>query len=363
MSIQASQVHLSPPVRCELVKVSHSQTAEHRAVLRSNIILRAASGDSNAAIARATGCSEKTARKWRDRFAAKPNQKALNDNSRSGRPAHVPTAVRCEVVKLACKRPDGDAAPFRNVWTAASLGQAVEQEANYHLSETEIRRILNSSDIHPHRIRMWLHSPDPQFREKVETICDLYVSPPQGAKVLCVDEKSGMQALGQRFPLRPARKRRAGRREFEYVRHGTRTLIAALEPASGKVFGQCLGSRKEKDLVGFMEALARRYPRGDIYIVWDNLNIHHGWRWVEFNQRHRGRFHFVWTPIHASWVNQIEIWFSILQRRVLKHGDFGSVWDLASKVDGFINYWNLDEAHPFNWKFRGRWDKATPKAS
>ena len=357
MNIQASHVRLSPPVRSKLVKISHSQIVQHRKVFRAEIILRAASGESNAAIARAMGCTEKTARKWRNRFASKPNEKALNDSPRTGRPAHVPTEIRCEVIKLACKRPEGDAAPFRKIWTAASLRQALMEETNYRLSETEIRRILNDADIHPHRIRMWLHSPDPNFREKVESICKLYTKPPQGAKVLCVDEKSGMQALQQRFPLRLARKGRMGRREFEYVRHGTQTLIAALEPASRKVFGQCLASRKEKDLIRFMNALARRYPQGDIYIIWDNLNIHHGWRWIEFNRRHHSRFHFVWTPVHASWVNQIEIWFSILQRRILKHGDFHSVQELASEVDGFMKHWNRNEAHPFHWKFRGRWEK------
>lgn len=358
MNTHASPIHLSPPIRRKLVKISLSQTAEHRSVLRSNIILRAAAGESNAAISRSVGCTEKTVRKWRDRFAAESKAKALEDLPRKGRPARIPAAIRCEVVKLACKRPPGDAAPFRKIWTVGSLAQTLEFETNYHLSETEIRRILNDADIHPHRIRMWLHSPDPQFREKVETICSLYVHPPQGAKVLCVDEKSGMQALEQHFPLRTARKGRSGRRDFEYIRHGTQTLIAALEPKTGKVFGQCLASRKERDLLGFMEALARRYPHGDIYIIWDNLNIHHGWRWVEFNRRHHNRFHFLWTPIHASWVNQIEIWFSILQRRVLKHGNFHSVCDLASEVNGFINHWNRDEAHPFLWKFRGRWNKA-----
>ncbi|MBC7661557.1 MAG: IS630 family transposase [Chitinophagaceae bacterium] len=195
------------------------------------------------------------------------------------------------------------------------------------------------------------------FAKKSRPSAILYTKPPQGAKVLCVDEKSGMQALQQCFPLRLARKGRMGCREFEYVRHGTQTLIAALEPASGKVFGQSLASRKEKDLIRFMNALARRYPQGNIYTIWDNLNIHHGWSWIEFNRRHHSRFRFVWTPVHASWVNQIEIGLSILQRRILKHGDFHSVQELASEVDGFMKHWNRNEAYPFHWKFRGRWEK------
>ena len=130
------------------------------------------------------GCTEKTARKCRNKFASRPNEKALNDSPCSGRPPHVPTEIRCEVIKLACKGPEGDAAPFRKIWTAASLRQAFTEETNYRLSETEICRILNDADIHPHRIRMWLHSPDPNFREKDETICKLDTKTPQGAKVL-----------------------------------------------------------------------------------------------------------------------------------------------------------------------------------
>ncbi|WP_414698967.1 helix-turn-helix domain-containing protein [Oligoflexus sp.] len=161
MNTHASPIHLSPPIRRKLVKISHSQTAEHRSVLRSNIILRAAAGESNAAISRSIGCTEKTVRKWRDRFAAESKAKSLEDLPRKGRPARIPAAIRCEIVKLACKRPSGDAAPFRKIWTVGSLAQTLEFETNYHLSETEIRRILNDADIHPHRIRMWLHSPDP----------------------------------------------------------------------------------------------------------------------------------------------------------------------------------------------------------
>jgi DDE superfamily endonuclease len=103
-----------------------------------------------------------------------------------------------------------------------------------------------------------------------------------------------------------------------------------------------------------MEALAKRYPTGRVYVVWDNLNIHHGERWKKFNRRHRGRFRFVHTPLHASWVNQVEIWFSILQRRVLKHGSFVSAAELTARVLGFVRHWNRHEAHPFRWTFRGR---------
>ena len=109
-----------------------------------------------------------------------------------------------------------------------------------------------------------------------------------------------------------------------------------------------------------MERVAKRYPTGPVYIIWDNLNIHHGQRWVKFNARHGGRFHFVYTPLHASWVNQIEVWFSILARRVLKHRSFHSAKALTDRILGFVKYWNEAEAHPFRWKFRGRWRSDLP---
>jgi transposase len=123
---------------------------------------------------------------------------------------------------------------------------------------------------------------------------------------------------------------------------------------TGKVYGECRARRTAADLAEFMEAVARQYPVGDVYIVWDNLNIHHGEAWKEFNAKHGGRFHFVYTPKHASWENQIEIWFSVLQRRILRRGHFTSKAALVDRIDGFMAHWNQHEAHPFNWKFRGR---------
>jgi hypothetical protein len=203
-------------------------------------------------------------------------------------------------------------------------------------------------------MQLWLHSPDPLFREKVRVICDLYRKPPPGAHVVCVDEKTSIQALSRKHPTRPPRPGRRARWEFEYVRHRTRTLIAAFDVATGTVLGQCRARRTAADLDAFMEALARRYPTGDVYVVWDNLNIHGGDKWAEFSRRHGGRFHFVHTPLHASWVNQIEIWFGILQRRVIRYGEFNSVEELRQRIEGFMAHWNLVEAHPFRWTFRGR---------
>lgn len=347
------------PLRRKLEAIVRARSSEAGLVLRARIVLLAALGRSNFAIARALGCQESTVRKWRERFRSYPKLASLRDAARTGRPSSVPMFVRLELIKLACKRPADCKLPFRSVWTLDALQGALARATRIVLSKTEIRRILAVEEIRPHHIRLWLHSPDPQFRSKVRAICDLYLMRPAASDtVLCIDEKTGMQALEHRYPFKAPARGRPGRREFEYRRHGTRTLFAAFNPHTGDVFGECSVTRKATDLLRFMERVAKRYPTGKVTVVWDNLNIHHGDAWEAFNLRHGGRFRFVYTPIHASWVNQVEIWFSVLARRVLKHASFANPADLVRAVEGFIAHWNEHEAHPFRWTFRGRFKRA-----
>jgi transposase len=355
----------SPPlvlprkVRKVVERWSRSAKLPHRIVVRAKIVALACEGCSNAGIARLLAITEQTARKWRERMRHLGHVKALNDLPRSGRPSQVPVAVRCEVIRLACERPDGPAhgkrakrLAFEQVWTFRSLRDRVAKETKVSLSLSEVGRILHCEGLRPHRVRMWLHSSDPDFAGKVCQICTLYTSPPPGAIVLCVDEKPGMQSLEYLYPTHYARVGQEVRREFEYKRHGTSTLIAAFDVRTGEVFARCR-RRTAKGLLAFMEALAQYYPSSTIYVVWDNLNIHKGTRWQDFNARHGHRFHFVYTPKHASWVNQIEVWFSILQRRVLKHASFATRDALKRAVLAFVRHWNRHEAHPFRWTFRG----------
>jgi transposase len=176
----------------------------------------------------------------------------------------------------------------------------------------------------------------------------------QEGHVVCVDEKTSIQALERIHPGRCPTFGRPGRFEFEYRRHCVQALIAGFDVQTGQVFGVCRQRRTAADLAEFMEMLADHYPTGQVYVVWDNLNIHAEKNWRAFSKRHGGRFHFVYTPKHASWVNQVEIWFSILQRRVLRHGHFRNVQELATAIMGFVAHWNRREAHPFRWTFRGR---------
>lgn len=330
--------------------------------MRCRIILLAADGRPTCEIASAVGCSSRLARKWQARFVASGKDVgSLKDLPRSGRPPEVPLGVRCTVIKLACERPEDSQAPFRSVWTLRSLRDAVARETGRTLSISEIRRILANEELQPHRMRLWLHSQDPAFQAKIEPICRLYLNPPPGATVLCIDEKTGIQALERKHPTRYPRPGRPGRFEFEYIRNGTWALFAAFNVATGHVLGQVSPKRGQEDLDHFMESVARQYPAGEVYVVWDNLNTHGGprWpgiqkRWDAFSAKHGGRFHFVHTPLHASWMNQVEVWFSILARRALRFSSFASLAELQTRLLGFIDHWNRVEAHPFKWRWSGR---------
>ena len=245
----------------------------------------------------------------------------------------------------------GHPSSFSAVWTQKEIQIELKRQTGETMSLSEIGRTLRCGGLRPHRVRIWVHSPDPDFHEKVRAICELYVTPPPGAVVLCFDEKPGMQAREDRHAIHVSELRET-RREFEYVRNGTSTLLATFDVRTGEVFGRCW-RRTAEGIDAFFEELAEKYPTGDVYIVCDNLNVHKGAAIDAFVARHGGRFHFVYTPLHASWMNQVEVWFGILQRRVLRHGSFSSVVDLQAAVQGFIRHWNEVECHPFRWRFRG----------
>lgn len=352
-------VRLAPPVRRVLRRLIRRGKAEHRLVQRAQIVLMAARGRSNAEIAQAVGCDAKTVWKWRTRMAACPRVATLEDRPRTGRPAKIPVAARCFVGMLGCTDPMSFGLE-RTTWSQQALADVLLKETGSRMSRSEVCRTLASLEIAPHRYRQWIHSPDPEFAAKAKVICDYYLHPPDDTTVLCVDEKPGIQALERRFSTHRSM-HGPNREEFEYIRHGTQVLIAALEVRTGKVFGQVRDKRKAVDLVEFMEALAKRYPTGKVVIIWDNLNIHYDGRddrWTRFNERHDGRFQFIYTPKHASWLNQVEIWFSILSRRILRRGSFASQAELRTRISSFIDSY---EAKPFNWTFRGKFGEHRPR--
>lgn len=330
---------------------------EHRLKVRAKIVWGLfQEGKPVRKVAAEVGVVERTVRKWRARFCQE-GLDGLYDRPRSGAPPRFRVGQRCEVLAIACDDPAHDGF-FQTRWTCDALIEAVNRAIpGLNMSRSSVWRTLTENKLKPHKLRMWLHSPDPNFREKVNAIVELYLHPPRDAVVLCVDEKTGIQAKERKHETRRPVPGRPGRYEHEYIRHGTQSLLAALNIANGRVTAQCRDRRGAADLEALMDQVAREYREARrIIVIWDNLNIHldgPGERWSRFNARHGGKFKFVYTPLHASWVNQIELFFSILQRRCLRYGSFTSVEDLRSKLLGFVERWNRVDGHPFAWSFRG----------
>lgn len=340
--------------RAELQRRVRAGTSCQRDGLRARIILASEDGGSAVAVAQRMGVHPRTVERWRDRFR-RHGLRGLHDKPRPGAPPKFAPVARLELIALACEpveRPEG-----KTTRTIAELvDEAVARRIVDGIGWSSYQRLLAESDLRPHRIQGWLHSPDPQFREKVTAITELYLHPPAGAVVLSIDEKTGMQALERRFPDRPAVPGRRRRREFEYRRHGTQSLLCAFEVHRGRVVAACGATRTAADLVAFMEQIAALYPTGPVHVIWDNLNIHFDGeerRWSAFNARHGQRFVFHYTPKHASWVNQVELFFSLLQRQCLRDASFRSSEELRTAVLQFIAAWNRDRAHPFRWTFTG----------
>jgi len=352
--------------RRELEGTVRRHLAPYAVVLRTRMILMLGEGLGPAAIGRELGVSDRVVRKWRSRWEKAPSPLSLRDADRPGRPASVPLETRCELVQLACDRPPDERGVRRPVWTYRALVGALYARTGVSIGRSTVQRILSAKGLRPHRVRYWLQSPDPDFRSKVRRICRLYLEPPRDAVVVCIDEKP-MQALGRRSPDRRSRNASV-RHEFEYVRRGVCHLLGAFDVRTGRMLGRVVKKRSAGALYNFLEAVARAFPQRRVFVIWDNLNLHHDGKdrcWSEFSKHHGGRFRFVYTPLHASWVNQVEIWFSILQRRLLRYGSFDSIADLREQVLAFIRYWNRFEAHPFHWKFSGEFVRspAVPRAA
>lgn len=315
-------------------------------------------GQSVQDVASYVGVTSRTVRKWCSRFRSE-GIAGLYDRPRSGAPPRFTAEQRCEVIAVACENPADHGFVGEPRWTCDTLTYAVNQVAHdSQMSRSSVWRTLKRNRLQPQRLHSWQHSRDSQFKEKVNTVVGWYLRPPEeGVVVLSIDEKTGMQANERKHETCRAIPGRPGRYEHEYMRHGTQTLTAAMNIHTGKVTAECGPTRQADDLLAFMERVAHEYQDARrIIVIWDNLNTHYDGpnkRWARFNERHEGKFEFVYTPKHASWVNQIEIFFSILARRCLKYGDFKSIQDLAKKVMAFIQRWNTDEGHPFDWTFAG----------
>jgi transposase len=334
----AARVVLNADTRVERKRRVRAATTSQRDARRARIALLAADGMATEAIATELGVSVAMVCRWRGRLARATDdgEAALLDLPRSGRPPRLDAVTRCEILAAACEPAPSDEGVHG--WTLDRLVEVLGTR-DIAISRSHLHTLLTRAEIKPHKTKQWVHSRAPLFREKTAEIVSLCLDPPEGAVVLSIDEKTGMQALERTNPDRPAQPGKPTRREFEYVRHGTQALISALHVHCGDVFAACGATRKADDLESFMERVAQRYAEGAVHVIWDNLNIHHGERWQDFNVRHGGRFVFHYTPLHASWVNQIEPWFGILARRCLRHGSFESVEALRRAVLAFVEHW------------------------
>jgi transposase len=333
--------------RAELQRRVRAHTTPQRAAKRARVVLLAADGLPNRQIAAQMGMNQHTVSHWRRRFEAE-RLAGLEDRPRPGRPLVYGHDQRLRIVATVTQQPPDPASH----WSHRQLADAL---ADLGISASQIGRILADLDIKPHRVRGWITRPDdPGFWERAADICGLYLVPPTNALVLSVDEKTGISARSRTRPTTRPAPGRPTRQEHEYVRHGTATLLAALDVHRGGVLQATdLDRNTAANFISFLDELDARVPPGlEVHLVLDNGSSHiaNATRWWFVDHP---RFHAHYTPTHASWLNQVELFFSILARRLLKRGEFASVDDLVAKVMAFIADYNRT-AKPFRWTYDGR---------
>jgi transposase len=237
-------------------------------------------------------------------------------------------------------------------WTVRAVADKLASEVG--ISASQVWRILDDLDLKPWQTRSWLTSHDPAFWDKAADVCGLYLDPPDNALVLSVDEKTGMQAKSRTNPTKPARPGLTERREFEYRRHGTAALFAALDVHSGEVIHDTKARNRSEDFIEFLELLDSHTPAElTLHLVLDNGASHVSKQTKTWLAAHTDRFVVHHTPTHASWLNQVELFFSILGRRLLKRGEFKSVDDLVNRISAFITDYN-HTAKPFKGTYQGK---------
>jgi transposase len=332
-----------------------SQTAAQRDVTRARIVLLAGDGWSNRQIGAELGMHYNQVAVWRRRYEAM-GMAGLADEDRPGRPPIYSADDVLLLVKTATEEPPAPASR----WTMEAIARRLNEEG-VPISASQVWRISNALDLKPWQYESWMTSHDPAFWEKAADVCGLYVNPPENAVVWSVDEKSGMQAKSRVNPTKPAvpaTNGRAGipaRQEFEYQRHGTAVLYAGLNVHEGDLAAWVTDSTRSKNFVDFLADLVTLTPPGlELHCIVDNLSAHGTPLVEEFLDRPEHHHVFLHrTPTHASWLNQVELFFSILERRLLRRGEFESVDDLADRIIAFINDYNR-RAKPFRWTYDGR---------
>jgi transposase len=306
--------------------------------MRARIVLLAADGHTNTEIAARVGCSRQAVVRWRGRYA-RHGLDGLEDQPRSGRPRTIEDARLAEIVAVTLAGPPADLGITH--WSTRTLATHLK------VSRMTVARVWADHDLAPHRLETFKFSADPQLLAKVTDICGLYLEPPAGAVVLCVDEKSQIQALDRTAPTLPLRPGLAERRTHDYVGHGITSLFAALEVATGKITGRFVDRHRHSEFLAFLKLVARRYPRRELHVVLDNYGTHTHPKVTAWLAKHP-RVHLHFTPTSASWMNLVEVFFAIITRQAIRRGNFASVPDLIAAIRRFVNGWN-QRSHPFVW--------------
>jgi transposase len=339
MPFQTKPLVLDHHQRSELESISGSQSLPAGFVLRAKILLLLADGWSYSDIVEKLDTSTSTVGKWKRRFLA-----AGLDGLETERPGQTPQKltpnVRARILNATRRKPRDGSTHWSTRKLAAELG----------VSKTMVHKVWQEAGLKPHRLERYMASNDPDLERKAADIIGLYLNPPQHAAVFCVDEKTAIQALDRRDRVLPLSPGRAERHGFEYKRNGTLSLYAALNTATGHVQGKTAARHTSREFVDFLEQVAAGVePEREVHIICDNLSAHKTKLVDAFLERHlQVRLHF--TPTYSSWLNQVELWFSKVQRDVIARGVFTSTADLARKLRRYINAYSKN-AKPIRWRY------------
>lgn len=345
------QVKLNHKRKRRLETLVRRRSPQHWMVQRAKIVLLSGKGFSIQQICSSLSLDHQVVRRWLKRYLA-AGFDGLCDNPRPGRPASIEACVWQKLATLVVQSPEKFGVPLAR-WSVRALAEFLARRHGHHVSRSSVSRFLCSMAFKPHRVKYWLNPGDPDFDEKAARICKLYVEPPSGATVLSLDEKPGIQALRRTRIQQQLRARKPLRIEYEYERLGTRNLFAAFNVKTGNVIAWVTEDRATPNVLAFLDHLTQLHRRGRIVIITDNISTRTGDSAKNWLQRHP-RVEFVFTPKHGSWLNQVEIWFGILTRAVLRHASFDSLNALTRAIVAFTRHWNDVIGHPFEWTYTGK---------